>query len=509
MFERSPLGFGVAEGRMGRFLLSCMAVGFAALLLAGGVAVWTTSRNEDHTRWVNHTYEVQLALDDASILVEQGETARRGFLLTHQPVILDTYRKIGQQLPVALQRIAVATRDNPVQQRNVARWKAMIAEIVGQRDRTIALVEAGRPDAAMRAFDAETSARRMRGIRDLAKAMVAEEHRLLIERDAAQRASVHAFYVALAVAGVLVLLVAAVSLLTILRYTDALAGSRDALRDFADTLEDQVKERTADLSRANDEIQRFAYIVSHDLRSPLVNVMGFTAELEGATAALRDLVERAAAEAPAILTDEARVAAQEDLPEAIGFIRTSTQKMDRLINAILKLSREGRRTIAPEPLDPAAMVETIAATLRQQFDQRGAVLEIERPLPSIVSDRLAIEQILSNLIENAVKYLSPDRPGHIVVRGAASRQRVTLEVTDNGRGIAPGDHARVFDLFRRAGNQDQPGEGIGLAHVRALAYRLGGTIDLSSELGTGSTFRLTLPAIPVDTTAADPRGTQP
>ena len=252
------------------------------------------------------------------------------------------------------------------------------------------------------------------------------------------------------------------------------------------------------------EIQRFAYIVSHDLRSPLVNVMGFTAELEGATAAIAELIDRAEQRAPEILTEEARAAAREDLPEAIGFIRTSTEKMDRLIAAILKLSREGRRTIAPEPLDLAAMLAGIEASLTQQIEKRGATLAVEQPLPAIVSDRLAIEQVFSNLIENAVKYLSPDRAGRIVVRGKKDGQRVIFEVEDNGRGIAPADFNRVFDLFRRAGNQDQPGEGIGLAHVRALAYRLGGVIDVSSELSKGSTFRLTLP-VTLQAPSTDPR----
>ncbi len=509
MFERISLGFGVAEGRMGRFLVACMIAGFVALLLAGGAAVWSTLRNEDHTRWVDHTYEVELAIDQASILIEQGETARRGYLLTRQPAFLETYRALGTSLPAALRRIATLTRDNPVQQRHIARWTALLDDIVRRRDATIALARAGRIEEARRSFEAETSARRRRGIRDLAKAMSAEEARLLVLRDDAQRASVRAFYRSLGVAGVLVVIVALVSLLTILRYTDELGASRDVLRDFADTLEDQVRERTADLSRANEEIQRFAYIVSHDLRSPLVNVMGFTAELEGATTVLGDLVDRAEQAAPAIVTEEARAAAREDLPEAIGFIRTSTQKMDRLINAILKLSREGRRVIAPEALDVAAMVDTIGATLTQQIEQRGATLTVERPLPAIVSDRLAVEQILSNLIENALKYLSPARPGRIVVRGAGHGQRVVVEVEDNGRGIAATDHARVFDLFRRAGNQDQPGEGIGLAHVRALAYRLGGVIDLSSELDKGATFRLTLPANPTDVAPAATQGTTP
>ena len=117
-------------------------------------------------------------------------------------------------------------------------------------------------------------------------------------------------------------------------------------------LEGAVRDRTAELTRANAEIQRFAYIVSHDLRSPLVNVMGFTAELEAAAKPLAALLERAEAEAPGIVTEDARAAVRADLPESIGFIRTSTQKMDRLIAAILQLSRQGRRVACATNSNP-------------------------------------------------------------------------------------------------------------------------------------------------------------
>jgi signal transduction histidine kinase len=106
---------------------------------------------------------------------------------------------------------------------------------------------------------------------------------------------------------------------------------------------------------------------------------------------------------------------------------------------------------------------------------------------------VAIDQIFSNLIENALKYLKPGRPGEITVRGHAEGGRALFEVIDNGRGIDPRDHERIFDLFRRSGVQDRPGEGIGLAHVRALAYKLGGMIDCVSELDRGATFRLSIP----------------
>ncbi len=127
------------------------------------------------------------------------------------------------------------------------------------------------------------------------------------------------------------------------------------------------------------------------------------------------MIDRAEAEAPQIVTEEARLAAREDLPEAIGFIRTSTAKMDRLINAILKLSREGRRVLAPEMIALDQLVEQITDAIRHVIDDRGVTVTIERPMPVVVSDRIALEQILSNLIENATKYRHPSRPAEVHV----------------------------------------------------------------------------------------------
>ena len=104
-----------------------------------------------------------------------------------------------------------------------------------------------------------------------------------------------------------------------------------------------------------------------------------------------------------------------------------------------------------------------------------------------------MEQIFSNLIDNALKYLKPGVPGDIAIRGRTKLGFAIFEIADNGRGIDPKDHQRIFDLFRRAGTQDKPGQGIGLAHVRALVRRLGGTMSVASELNNGSTFTITLP----------------
>ena len=276
---------------------------------------------------------------------------------------------------------------------------------------------------------------------------------------------------------------------------EELRESREwALRTEAETrrLASVLAERVAELDAANEEIQRFAYIVSHDLRAPLVNIMGFTSELESAQAAIDRFYRRVSERIPELITPDIAAVVETDLAEAIGFIRTSSVRMDKLINAILKLSREGRRVLAPEPLDMRQLLDGHRQSLAHQLSERGAELVIESA-PGLTGDRLVVEQIFGNLIENAVKYLKPDRPGRIVVRGTDMGSAVRYEVEDNGRGIEAKDFERIFDLFRRSGVQDQPGEGIGLAHVRALVRRLGGTIAVSSKFGEGTSFTLTLP----------------
>ena len=141
-----------------------------------------------------------------------------------------------------------------------------------------------------------------------------------------------------------------------------------------------------------------------------------------------------------------------------------------------------------------ALVQRLADAQRHQTEAAGASIRVAGDLPRVTADRLAMEQIFGNLIDNAVKYLSPGRPGRITVTGQPTGGgRVRIAVADNGRGIAERDHVRVFELFRRSGVQDQPGEGIGLAHVKALIRSLGGRIDVASELGVGTTFVVTLP----------------
>lgn len=476
-----------------RLALAGLAVGLLLLTAAFLAAVTSINSSRRSTEMVRHTHQVVEQLSIFELQLERIENGRRGFLLAQHPYRLRLYRENALLAPRSLERIAGMVQDNPDQARRLEQIRGLMDQELRDARASIDLALSGRVDEAREQFATQSALTPIRKIRAAAAEMRAEENRLLAQRIAQEREVLKLVDAVLWVTGILLLILGPAIFWLVRRYTTDLGRARDRLHVLNTDLEGQVRTRTADLTRANAEIQRFAYIVSHDLRSPLVNVMGFTSELERANAAVGKLIERAETEAPQIIDDDARHA-REDLPEAIGFIRSSTMKMDRLINAILKLSRQGQRTLNPEELPMSRMLTELSRSLEHMLDEKGAALKIDPALPNLVSDRLAIEQIFSNLLENAVKYLEPSRAGIISVRGWNQGERTVYEITDNGRGIDANDKERVFDLFRRAGRQDQPGEGIGLAHVRALVYRLGGLIDLESTPGEGTTFRLNLPA---------------
>nr|WP_294848133.1 sensor histidine kinase [uncultured Sphingomonas sp.] len=479
--------------KFNRLALASIVFAFALLLAAMGAIIYGARASSESNAKVDHTFQVKEKVRQLSELIERSETARRGYLLDPAPERSETYENSVAPIAPVLESLDSLTIDNQQQRAEIAKLRRLIKSLIADMDRSMGAGRAGQVAAARDMFATEADHSTIRDIRVATAAILSTEDQLLEERQSEELASQRLVGITLAVTALLLVITGIATVVIVRRYTVDLLASRKRLNLLNTDLEGAVAERTADLKRANEEIQRFAYIVSHDLRSPLVNVMGFTAELERADKVASEFVDQIASETPERVTDEVRFAVKEDLPEAIGFIRTSTQKMDRLINAILDLSRQGRRTLTPEHLPMDRIIGDVADSLAVAADERGATIRIEAPLPNLNQDRLVIEQIFSNLIENATKYLEVGRPGEIVIRGSTNGTRARFEVQDNGRGIAPQDHERIFELFRRSGQQDQKGEGIGLANVRSLAHRLGGTVTVISALSKGSTFVVDLP----------------
>jgi len=471
-----------------------LAVGSVVLLTLVSAAFLFSDRSQTLASEALRASRIdRLVLEVVTDLVD-AETAQRGFIITNNESYLAPYEtalvefakdaeelrlraaEIGEGRVISRasieELIELGAGKMELVKHNLAEFRA------GRLDELRMVIASDRGKAIMDAVRAKGAA-----IRDLAAA-----HRIASAAAMREASGTLTALISIGVAMIVVLTIGAS--LFIRRRMQELEETRKDLVEINGDLEARVRERTETVLRTNEELQRYAYIVGHDLRAPLVNIMGFTAELESAAATIRSHLEASGGDRTDPAQRDLFQAVDEDIPEAIGFIRTSMNRMDNLINEILKLSRAGRRVLEPANVDIHALVTDCIAAIRQRFDEAGAEVTIEGRLPAIVSDRAGLEQIFSNLLDNAAKYLSPDRPGRIVVRGRIERDKAIFEVEDNGRGIAPADHERIFELFRRAGVQDRPGEGIGLAHTRAMARRLGGNVTVASDGGNGTIFQI-------------------
>ena len=474
-----------------RSITALLVLAFALLLLVNVGTFVMIQRTAKVNATIEHAQLMRRASRTVMIAMLDAETAQRGFLLTGRSEFLQPFEEARHDMEPALVFLEETAAKDPELDTYVKRMHSLADSKFAEMDATLAMAREGRIGEAIQSVRSGEGKRFMDDMRATVDQFDEAKSNRIAERTRSSQQSGMLTVIMDALAAILVVILAILSAWMVRRYVAEIQAAREQVDALNVGLEATVLERTGDLMRANEEIQRFAYIVSHDLRAPLVNVMGYTSELEQAG----KIVEKAIAEAEKEreVDKEVVVAVREDMPEAIGFIRASTEKMDRLINAILKLSREGRRNLQPETLDMTAMAQGIANSVHHQTEASGARITVQQ-MPSIESDRLSMEQIVGNLIDNAVKYLDSERPGEIVVSGEeAPGNFIVYRIADNGRGIAPRDHERIFELFRRSGKQDRTGEGLGLAFVRNSVRRIGGTIDVESELGKGSTFLLKFP----------------
>ncbi len=476
--------------------VALLLIGFLVLLAIVGTTFWLGERAQIYFSDVIQARDARSAAVELRNAVQTAESSQRGFLVTGNEIYLAPYSSAKTLAERQLEAVKGTLASYPNMAVPVERLATILREKFDEMDRTIALKRDRRDAEALAALRTNRGKTLMDEANVFFSGVIRAADDRLTTGVGEQRANATWLRWFSILGGIVIVVVVGGAAATVLRYTRDLGQARDQVTRLNTGLEQRVKDRTADLAKANDEIQRFAYIITHDLRAPLVNIMGFTSEFETSVTSLKALVDKsdAAGASSDPIVREARTAATVDLPEAIGFIRSSTKKMDSLINTILRLSREGRRTLKPERVDLRELIEVSLSALQHQVSQAAGTVKLELSVPSILTDKQSLEHIVGNLLDNAVKYRSTSRPLQIQVSTrAAPGNRMSLEVTDNGRGIADQDRERVFELFRRSGTQDQPGEGIGLAYVRTLVRNLGGDITVSSILDQGTTFQVVLP----------------
>jgi len=255
---------------------------------------------------------------------------------------------------------------------------------------------------------------------------------------------------------------------------------------------DQERERLlGDLASKNKELETVVYVASHDLRSPLVNILGFSQRLEKAFGEALEALDHAP---PEVLRERLEPILKERIPAALRFIQASGIKMDGLINGLLRISRAGRVELKPEVLDMEAMLKSILDAMAFQLQKAEAKVTLGS-LPPCLGDASQVNQVFSNLVDNALKYRDPERTLHLDLWGKVKEGQVVYCVQDTGLGISAGDLEKVWGLFHRLDpNGDVAGEGLGLAMVQRMVVRNRGRVWAESELQKGSRFFVELPS---------------
>jgi PAS domain S-box-containing protein len=284
--------------------------------------------------------------------------------------------------------------------------------------------------------------------------------------------------------------------------------AEEALRRLNAELEKGVHhlgEVNRELKERTQENEAFVYSVSHDLRSPLVNLQGFSKELARAMQELRaHLVER---ELPQPIRDRELGILDGPMAKSIRFIQTAVTRLGNIIDALLRLSRAGRVIYQRERVDVKMIVARVIESLRGTADERGAIIQTS-DLPAALGDPAALEQVFANLLGNALNYLDGQRPGRIEIGSLGLEEDHTAAglrtyyIRDNGLGISETGKTKVFQPFQRLHPQAAAGEGLGLAIVQRVVERHGGSIWFESAVGQGSTFFVSLPAFPNGASAA-------
>ena len=251
------------------------------------------------------------------------------------------------------------------------------------------------------------------------------------------------------------------------------------LEKYRGHLEELIKARTAQLQSANKELRAFAYSVSHDLRAPLRAIGGFA-----------DIIAR-----------RHRKSLNEQGQHYFDNIVQASEQMNRLIDDLLAYSRLGRQTVRRQPVPLGDLLAQVTTILTERVVKTGAQISLPPPdtLPTLDSNWTLLNRVFTNLLDNALLYHRPGAPPRVAVSCQTEADRVIISISDNGIGIAPEFHEKVFNIFQRLHSQtDYAGTGIGLATVKKAVELLGGQISVDSAVGEGSTFYVELPLRPTD-----------
>lgn len=442
------------------------SLGLFSILGALILSVWSGHRYSQTSEWRNHSEEVLTQLTELRVLMEQAETAQRGYMLTKQEDFLGPYTESKAQIETALKRIRASISDNLSQTQRFELLTSSVLRKMENLEKTLVLAKSGQHQAALQAIQRGEGKRLMDQVRSQFYELQAAESALLRERTlkAQQEFERASTTVMLSLFAAFVLLLVATLLL------------RNEVRSRTETARNLAKAE-AKAQEASELKSRFLANMSHEIRTPLNGIIGMTRILSDGS-----------------LTEEQR--------EQLQIVRDSSNTLLSLINQLLDLSKieSGKLELERIHYQLRSLVQGSVSIVQGQAQEKGLSVDlaIAEDIPDLlVGDPLRLRQILMNLLNNAIKFSSRGtiRLHFHVQKVQDSRIHLQIEVSDQGIGMAPETLSKLFQSFTQADetiSRRFGGTGLGLAITKQLVEMMGGTISVESELGKGTSFRLQL-----------------
>jgi signal transduction histidine kinase len=451
------------------------------LLIVTGLSLIVEEKSQTADYLVAHSFEVRSLLDRSLLLLLDAETTERGYLLTDDVRYLRSDSSFSDLFALMTARLEAMVAGYPSQQ---ARARVLHERGV-QRLRLLDSIIDDRRSEALDSYGAALRVRMERGkaltndVRSLIGDMKAEEDRLLTDRRARKlRFDRSATAVILSASGILIAM--GVGLVRIQRDLDR----REKLEARLGQEKRDRERLIRDLERSNRDLDQYAYAASHDLKAPLRGITNLSTWVE------EDL------------GDSLNEASRKHLEQ----LRGRVARLESLIDGILSYSRAGQKRTAPERVDVRKLLRNIVDLLSPD---NQAMVAIAPNMPSLMAEPVPLQQVFQNLIDNALKHGRTDQPRvHIDVADSGSFW--DFSVRDNGQGIAPEFHERIWGVFQTLESRDKTGgTGIGLATVRKIVESRGGTTWVESSPGQGATFHVAWPKKFVDDGPPQPEGPRP
>ena len=438
--------------------------GFSAalllLLFVSVLAVGSIYSLHQNSVSVEHTYEVILSLEEVISLMKDAETGVRGLVFTENESFLTPYFTCINNIEAALSKVDLITKDNAIQQKRVPILKKLCYHRLEVLKTVLLHYKLNEKKKAAQIIKDGRGKRIMERIRFRISEMKAHEKTLLGTRRKETRISQGLTYVIIGIGNLVAVLIAVAAIMNI--------NLELSQRLIAEQL---LQDKQTNLEQANKELEAFSYTISHDLRSPLRAIDGFSRILE------EDYEQKLDKEGKRLL----------------NVIKSNAYKMGKLIDDLLDFSRLSKKVPTQNNVNMQALVNEVIEEV--QLNNPGLKPELVLlQLPNALGDKSLLQQVWVNLISNAYKYSSKKNPALIEIGFESFNNSQYYYVKDNGSGFDPYYKDKLFGIFQRLHNtKDFEGNGVGLAIVQRIVDRHGGKVEAEGKVNEGAIFKFSVP----------------